>query len=552
MNENEHDIAFARLTPSQIAALRAWGTERTTNASEILFAEGATGYAFAVVLAGTVEILSGYPDRTELVTVHRPAEFVGDADLLTGRASLVTARVGESGSVLEITPDKFRRVIAELPELSETLLSAFLMRRAILVSEGYSGIKIVGSRFSPAAHALREFATRNSIPFTWLDVESDSQAEILLRELGVSAAETPLVMGRGGKFRRNPTLAEFAHYMGLDIAVTDDTIHDLVVVGAGPAGLGTAVYGASEGLSTLLLDAVAPGGQAATSSKIENYLGFATGISGAELARQALLQAQKFGARLSVPQTAVGLRLHGGQQCVVMSDGTLIRGRTVVVATGVEYRRLEIARLAEFEGAGVYYAAGEMEARLCGGDEAIVVGGGNSAGQAAVFLAKHARRVHIVIRGDDLGKSMSRYLVERLARLDNVTLHTFSTVQALKGDDRLVSVTLRTESTGEDVIIPACALFIFIGAVPHSDWLSNCVELDRAGFVVTGPALSSASLANDAWRSLRRSPHFLETSIPGVFAVGDVRSASVKRVASAVGEGAMAVSFVHAHLGAIR
>jgi len=552
VNENEHDIAFARLTPSQIAALRAWGTERTTNASEILFAEGATGYAFAVVLAGTVEILSGYPDRTELVTVHRPAEFVGDADLLTGRASLVTARVGESGSVLEITPDKFRRVIAELPELSETLLSAFLMRRAILVSEGYSGIKIVGSRFSPAAHALREFATRNSIPFTWLDVESDSQAEILLRELGVSAAETPLVMGRGGKFRRNPTLAEFAHYMGLDIAVTDDTIHDLVVVGAGPAGLGTAVYGASEGLSTLLLDAVAPGGQAATSSKIENYLGFATGISGAELARQALLQAQKFGARLSVPQTAVGLRLHGGQQCVVMSDGTLIRGRTVVVATGVEYRRLEIARLAEFEGAGVYYAAGEMEARLCGGDEAIVVGGGNSAGQAAVFLAKHARRVHIVIRGDDLGKSMSRYLVERLARLDNVTLHTFSTVQALKGDDRLVSVTLRTESTGEDVIIPACALFIFIGAVPHSDWLSNCVELDRAGFVVTGPALSSASLANDAWRSLRRSPHFLETSIPGVFAVGDVRSASVKRVASAVGEGAMAVSFVHAHLGAIR
>jgi len=552
VNENEHDIAFARLTPSQIAALRAWGTERTTNASEILFAEGATGYAFAVVLAGTVEILSGYPDRTELVTVHRPAEFVGDADLLTGRASLVTARVGESGSVLEITPDKFRRVIAELPELSETLLSAFLMRRAILVSEGYSGIKIVGSRFSPAAHALREFATRNSIPFTWLDVESDSQAEILLRELGVSAAETPLVMGRGGKFRRNPTLAEFAHYMGLDIAVTDDTIHDLVVVGAGPAGLGTAVYGASEGLSTLLLDAVAPGGQAATSSKIENYLGFATGISGAELARQALLQAQKFGARLSVPQTAVGLRLDGGQQCVVMSDGTLIRGRTVVVATGVEYRRLEIARLAEFEGAGVYYAAGEMEARLCGGDEAIVVGGGNSAGQAAVFLAKHARRVHIVIRGDDLGKSMSRYLVERLARLDNVTLHTFSTVQALEGDDRLASVTLRTESTGEDVIIPACALFIFIGAVPHSDWLSNCVELDRAGFVVTGPALSSASLANDAWRSLRRSPHFLETSIPGVFAVGDVRSASVKRVASAVGEGAMAVSFVHAHLGAIR
>ncbi len=552
MNENEHDVAFALLTARQITALRAWGTERVTTAGEVLFAEGATNFPFSVVLAGTVEILSGYPDRIEMVTVHQAGEFVGDADLLTGRASLVTARVGEAGSVLEIVPEQFRRVIAELPELSETLLNAFLMRRALLVGEGYGGIKIVGSRFSPAAHALREFATRNSIPFTWLDLETDSQAEILLRELGVSASETPLVMGRGGKFRRNPTVAEFAHYMGLDIAVTDDTIHDLVVVGAGPAGLGTAVYGASEGLSTLLLDAVAAGGQAATSSKIENYLGFATGISGAELARQALLQAQKFGARLSVPQTAVGLRLDSGQQCVVMSDGSLIRGRTVVVATGVEYRRLDIPRLADFEGAGVYYAAGEMEARLCGGDEVIVVGGGNSAGQAAVFLARHARRVHIVIRGDDLGKSMSRYLVERLARLENVTIHAFTTVQALDGDDRLASVTLHNESSDAQLTIPARALFIFIGAVPHSDWLSNCVELDRAGFVVTGPALSAASLANDAWRSLRRAPHFLETSIPGVFAVGDVRSASVKRVASAVGEGAMAVSFVHAHLGAIR
>ena len=548
---NDQEIAFAQLTPSQITALGAWGTERTTIAGDVLFAEGATQYPFSVVLDGTVEILSGYPDRIQMVTVHHPGEFVGDADLLTGRASLVTARVGASGRILEIAPNSFRRVIAELPDVSETLLSAFLMRRAILVGQGYAGIKIVGSRFSPAAHALREFATRNSIPFTWLDVESDSQAEVLLRELGVAPADTPLVMGRGGKFKRNPSVAEFAKYMGLDGTLDTNTVHDLVVVGAGPAGLGTAVYGASEGLSTLLLDAVAPGGQAATSSKIENYLGFATGISGAELARQALLQAQKFGAQLGVPQTAVSLRLESGQQCVVLSDGSLVRARTVVVATGVEYRRLEIARLQEFEGAGVYYAAGEMEARLCSGDEVIVVGGGNSAGQAAVFLARHARRVHIVIRGDDLGKSMSRYLVERLARLENVTVHPFTEIHALDGTDRLAGVTMRRLS-GEQTHIAAHALFIFIGAVPHTAWLTDCVELDRAGFVVTGPALSAASLDTDAWRRLQRAPHFLETSIPGVFSVGDVRSGSVKRVASAVGEGAMAVSFVHAHLGPLR
>lgn len=548
---NDQEIAFAQLSPGQIAVLGAWGTERPTIAGDVLFAEGATQYPFSVVLDGTVEILSGYPDRIQMVTVHHPGEFVGDADLLTGRASLVTARVGESGRILEITPDNFRRVIAELPEVSETLLSAFLMRRAILVGQGYAGIKIVGSRFSPAAHALREFATRNSIPFTWLDVESDSQAEVLLRELGVPPADTPLVMGRGGKFKRNPSVAEFAKYMGLDGTLDISTVHDLVVVGAGPAGLGTAVYGASEGLSTLLLDAVAPGGQAATSSRIENYLGFATGISGAELARQALLQAQKFGAQLGVPQTAVSLKLEGGQQCVVLSDGSLVRARTVVVATGVEYRRLEIPRLQEFEGAGVYYAAGEMEARLCGGDEVIVVGGGNSAGQAAVFLARHARRVHVVIRGDDLGKSMSRYLVERLARLENVTVHPFTEIHALDGTDRLAGVTMRRLS-GEQPHIAAHALFIFIGAVPHTAWLTDCVELDRAGFVVTGPALSASSLDTDSWRSVHRAPHFLETSIPGVFAVGDVRSGSVKRVASAVGEGAMAVSFVHAHLGPLR
>ncbi|HYW32973.1 MAG TPA: FAD-dependent oxidoreductase, partial [Gemmatimonas sp.] len=430
---NDHDIAFAHLSPSQISALGAWGIERDTVEGELLFSEGATGFPFFVVLSGTVEILTGYPMRTRNVTVHVPGEFVGDADLLTGRASLITARVGDAGRVLEIPAAKFRRVIAELPELSEILLSGFLMRRALLVGEGYDGIRIIGSRYSPAAHSLRDFATRNSIPFTWLDVEADAQAEVLLRELGVTADETPLVIGRDGKFARNPSVADFARYMGLEITTVPETVHDLVVVGAGPGGLGAAVYGASEGLSTLLIDSIAPGGQAATSSKIENYLGFATGVSGAELARQALLQAQKFGAQLSVPQTAVGLRIDGGDRCVVMSDGSVIRARTVVVATGVEYRRLDLERLTEFEGAGIYYAASEMESRLCGGSEVVVVGGGNSAGQAVVFLARSARRVHLVIRGADLSASMSRYLIERIAQLPNVTIHAGSAVHALDG-----------------------------------------------------------------------------------------------------------------------
>ncbi|HYW30833.1 MAG TPA: FAD-dependent oxidoreductase, partial [Gemmatimonas sp.] len=549
---NQDEIAFARLNDEQIRALRSWGEERDTVASEVLFTEGTTSYAFYVVLGGSVEILTGFPDRIRTVVVHQASEFVGDADLLSGRASLITARVKEAGRVLAISPADFRQVIAELPDVSETLLSAFLMRRALLVGNGYEGIRIIGSRYSPASHALREFATRNSIPHSWLDVESDPQAEQLLQELGVDPQDTPLIIGRNGKFERNPSVAEFARYMGLDTAITTETAYDMVVVGAGPGGLGAAVYGASEGLGTLLLDTVAPGGQAATSSRIENYLGFATGVSGAELARQALLQAQKFGAQLSVPQTAVGLRIEGGDRCVVLSDGAVIRARTVVVATGVEYRRLDIPRLADFEGAGVYYAAGEMEARLCGGDEVVVVGGGNSAGQAAVYLARTARRVHIVIRGTSLDASMSRYLVERLARLENVQLHTASAVQALSGTDRLQGLTIARIDGSDVVKVAVRALFIFIGAVPHSDWLRNCVERDRAGFVVTGPALSPASLASDAWQQVQRSPHFLETSLPGVFAVGDVRSGSIKRVASAVGEGAMAVTFVHAHLGATR
>lgn len=544
------DIAFPKLTPEQIDTLRPFGRVRSVQIGDILFSEGNRDFAFFVVLTGAVEVLEGFPDP-HTVTVHEPGEFVGDVDLLTGRASLVTARVTAAGEVLELDTEALHKVVSELPDVSDVLLRAFMMRRTLLAGEGYEGIKIIGSRYSPAAHHLSEFATRNNIPFTWIDLEKDEQAEQLLRRFGVTAAATPIVIGRNGKWVSNPSVADFAHYMGFKVSEPPGEVHDLVVVGAGPAGLAAAVYAASEGLTTLVLDSVAAGGQAGTSSKIENYLGFPTGISGADLANRALLQAQKFGAVLSVPRTAVGLRIDDGYRIVILDDGSEIKALAVLVASGVEYRRLDLARLADFEGAGVYYAASEMEAQLCSGDEVVVVGGGNSAGQAAVFLSHHAQRVYLIIRGDDLGKSMSRYLVERVEHTSNIVVHRNTVVKALDGNERLGSVTLRDTGTDEQTTIQARALFIFIGAVPHTEWLRGSVELDRKGFVLTGPALRPELLDAEVWRSAGRTPLFLETSLPGVFAAGDARSGSIKRVASAVGEGSMAVTFVHTEIGSL-
>jgi len=557
---SDHEHAFPRLTAAEVDALRPRGTVRAVDAGTVLFAEGDRDFSFFVVLSGAVEIVDASRGALRTVAVHEPGEFTGDVDMVSGRAALITARVSRPGEVLALDAAALRRVVTELPELAELILTAFLTRRTLLIDGGFAGVKIIGSRFSPAAHALREFATRNAIPFTWLDLETDPDAEALLRTMGVPASATPVVIGRDARWVSNPSVVAFARYMGLEPRLDAGDVYDLIVVGAGPAGLAASVYAASEGLRTLTIDAAAAGGQAGTSSRIENYVGFPTGISGADLAGSALLQAQRFGAQFSVPRRVAALRSDHGDRVVVLEDGTELRARAVLVASGIEYTRLAVPRLSEFEGAGVYYAATDMEARLCTGDAAVVIGGGNSAGQAAVYLARHARQVHLVIRGADLGKSMSRYLVDRVERLENVTVHRGREIAALEGTRGLSGVRLRAtqvrDASGDDAVgtdesrIATRALFVFVGAVPHTEWLRGCLALDAKGFVLTGEALGPAALAGDAWQAANRAPHFLETSLPGVFAAGDARSGSAKRVAAAVGEGSMAVSFVHAHLGA--
>jgi len=513
----ERDIAFPVLTPRQLEQLTARGHRRAVRAGEILFSQGDRGIAFFVVLEGAIEIVVQTTEGERQVTVHRVGQFTGDVDVLTGRSVVVTGRVLEDGRVLELDPEELRHAVDQIPNLGETLVKAFIMRREMLLGSGMVGVTIIGSRFSPESHRLRDFATRNLIPFKWLDLESDSHAEAILRELKIPASATPIVLGREGQFYSKPTLEGFARCAGLTVSLNEEHVYDVIVVGAGPAGLAASVYAASEGLDVLATEALAAGGQAGTSSRIENYLGFPAGISGAELTRNALVQAQRFGARVTVPCRVRSLGLDGGDRIVTLMDGTRLRCRCVLVSSGVEYRRLDV-----------------------------VVGGGNSAGQAIVFLADQAKQVDVLLRGDDLGAKMSRYLVDRIEQLPNVTVHRNASVVGLEGNGHLSRVQARC--AGELLHFDTSSLFLFIGASPNTDWLRGCVELDRHGFVVTGTALPPATAQSERWQVAGRAPFMLETSLPGVFAAGDVRSGSVKRCASAVGEGSMAVMFMHAHL----
>lgn len=543
----ELDAAYPTLSEQDLAALAARGRPRSVRAGEVLYAAGQTGFSFYVVRDGELEATDGQGQDARPVSRVQPGQFTGEVNMLAGRASLITVRAVRDSSLVELDPDELRRAVDDIPELGDMIIQAFLRRRDLLVQGGYGSVKIVGSRFSPAAHRLRDFATRNLVPYTWVDLESDPAADLLLRQFHVSPDETPVVLGRSGKLVKNPSLAAFAHCAGLTVPIEADHVYDLVVVGAGPAGLAASVYAASEGLDVLTADQLAAGGQAGTSSRIENYLGFPAGISGAELTRNALVQAQRFGAKITVPCLVRSLGLSGGDCIVTLGDGTKIHTRCVLVASGVSYRRLDVPRFGDFEGAGIYYAATEMEARLCRGEEVVVVGGGNSAGQAVVYLSRSARRVHLVVRAKDLDTSMSRYLIDRIQGIENVSIHLGAEVVQLDGDGHLRELRIR-EASGTDTPIMCSSLFLFIGADANTTWLRGCVELDRHGFVVTGLALAAEIRGLERWRLAGRSPFLLETSLPGVFAAGDVRSGSIKRVASAVGEGSMAVSFVHQHI----
>ena len=538
------DDAFPTLDAAEIATLEPLGSRRGVLAGDYLYREGDAAYDFHVVLAGRVEVFISADGEEQPIVTHGPGSFLGELNLITGLRVFLSARVVEPGEVLVVPTDALRRVIATQPQLSDKILAAFMARRAALLTGAAAAIRVVGSRFSPESLRIREFLSRTRIPHEWLDADADPHVEALLHELGVTPSELPVVISSGTLLRR-PSPGELGEHLGLTVGTLPERCFDLVIVGGGPAGLAAAVYGASEGLRTLGVDMVAPGGQAGTSSRIENYFGFPTGLPGADLVQRGLVQAEKFGAHLSAPCAAVALGESAGHLVVDLSDGTTVAGRAVIVATGARYRRLEADRLADFENSGVYYAATDLEARQCAGSPVVIVGGGNSAGQAAVFLADQGSSVTVVIRGADAGAGMSRYLVDRLEGHPRIEILTGTTIVALGGDESLRGV--RIAGPQGETELPCAALFSFIGADPESAWLSGCAALDAHGFVLTDRSLSADQL-DERWTALGRGPLPFETSCPGLFAVGDVRSGSTKRVAAAVGEGSAAVRSVHEHL----
>jgi thioredoxin reductase (NADPH) len=540
----DREGAFPRLSDDVLTTLAEHGARRAVGTGELLFREGDLTYDFFVVLSGKVAVVEGLDGSDErVVGIHGPRRFLGELNLLTGERVYLSARVVEEGEVLQIPRETLRELVSGQAGLGDLVLRAYLARRAILIGLG-TGPRVIGSRFSPHTKRLRVFLVRNRLPHGFIDLEEDPGAERLLRELRVAPEETPIVL-RGDELLHNPSNAALAAALGLHPPSSSDEVVDLLVVGAGPAGLAAAVYGASEGLSTTVLDLVATGGQAGTSTRIENYLGFPAGISGMELAERASLQAEKFGAQLRIPARASSFQPHGDHYRVELADGGSAEARTVVIATGARYRRLDVPGMEEHLGLGVFYAATPMEAQMCRGSHVAVVGGGNSAGQAAVFLSQGAARVTILIRRGDLSATMSRYLVDQLERIDNLEVRPHTEVEELLGGRVLEGVRVRDTRTSATHVLDAGALFVFIGAEPRTSWLGDQVATDPRGFLLTGTGLERGADPEP-----QAPPLLLETSRPGVFAAGDVRSGSIKRVASAVGEGAMAVRLVHEHLAA--
>ncbi len=535
---------FPSLAEEQIARLLPLGKRRSVHRGEVLFDQGSADSEFYVVLRGSLEVVRPGLGREEPVVVHQAGEFTGETNLLTGRRSLLRCRAAEDGEVLELHRDVLKTIVLNDSELSDLFMRAFILRRVGLLDRGFGDVVLIGSRHSSDTLRLREFLLRNAHPQTYVDVDSDIDVQVLLDRFAVKIDEIPVLICRGDLVLRNPTNQEVAECLGLNAAIDVAAIRDVLVVGAGPAGLAAAVYGASEGLDVLVLEGYAPGGQAASSSKIENYLGFPTGISGQALAGRAFTQAEKFGAQVAIARSATTLLCEKKPFAILLSNGETVRARAIIVASGARYRKLALENLSRFEGAGIYYAATQMEALVCEKQEVIVVGGGNSAGQAAMFLSQSMKHVHMLVRAESLAATMSRYLIRRIEESPKITLRTRTEVIALEGDKHLETVSWRNSATGEVETRAIRHLFLMTGAVPSTEWLAGCLALDDKGFVKTGSDLTDEDRVAAGW-TLPRAPFLLETSLPGIFAVGDVRSTSVKRVASAVGEGSICVQLVH-------
>jgi thioredoxin reductase (NADPH) len=535
---------FPALTPAQQERVLAHGVRRTAAENEILIEFNKQATKFFVVVSGQLQIFQISDGQEHAVAVCNSGMFTGELNLLTGRRVLVRIRAARNSELIEIERDALVALVQTDSELSDIFLRAFTLRRIELIAREAGDIVLVGSGHSLDTLRIKEFLTRNYQPYSYIDLERDADFQELLNHFNLAIEDLPVLICRSTVVLRNPSNGEIANCLGFNEAIDQAHVRDMIVVGAGPAGLAAAVYGSSEGLDVLVLESNAPGGQAGSSSKIENYLGFPTGISGGDLAGRAYTQAQKFGAQVLIGKDARGLACDRRPYAVLMGDGERVLARTVLIASGAQYRKLPIDNLTRFEGAGVYYAATHLEAQLCAGEDVIVVGGGNSAGQAAVFLAQTTRRVYMLVRSGGLAEAMSRYLVRRIEESPNIELHPNTEVIALDGDDRLERVTWRNKQTGETETHPVAHVFSMTGAVPNSAWLKGCVACDNDGFIKTGAELAAEDLAATKW-PLARAPYPLETNLPGVFAVGDVRGGNVKRVASAVGEGSIAVSYVH-------
>jgi thioredoxin reductase (NADPH) len=535
--------AFPVLTEAEIDRIRPFGQVRRVERSELLFQPGDTNVPFFVLLSGHMEIVQPGLYGESPIAEHDAGEFTGEMTMISGRRCLVTGRVTEPGSFLEVSGDGLRALIGRDAELSEIFMRAFILRRLELLRRGQGNVVLMGSRHSAKTLALREFLSRNAQPYSYLDLDTDQNSQEILDRFAVKLEEVPVVVcANTGNVLRNPTIQKLADCIGLNVSIDQTQVRDVIIVGAGPAGLAAAVYAASEGLDTLVVEGNVTGGQAGSSSKIENYLGFPTGVSGQELTNRAIAQAEKFGAKLMLAHGVAKLDCAGTPYKVVLDDGAALAARTIVISTGAQYKKPRIANLEKFEGQGIYYGATYMEAQLCGREDVIVVGGGNSAGQAAVYLSATSRKVYMLVRSGRLSDTMSRYLIQRIEENPAIEIHYKTEIVGLEGDEHLERVIWRDSATGTSTR-DIRHVFIMAGASPRTEWLKGCLALDNKGFIVTGRDLDTLTEA-PMWPSTR-PPQMLETSLPGVFAVGDVRSRSVKRVASAVGEGATAISLIH-------